>query len=477
MCRFPAPTSTAPATFGAWALRRLAGTLRAAGEAWQLGVVCLLAAAMAACAARTPPALPSVLKYPEFVFPAAPPTLQTSPAAPAVTRGWAYLQSDDEASAEREFAAALRRDRAFYPARAGEGYVALARRDFDKAVTEFDAALTSNRDYVPALVGRGQALLALQRDADALAAFERALALDASLTGLSSRIQVLRFRNVQDVIERARTAARANRLDEARREYERALTASPDSAFLYRELGAIERRQGDAARALDHLRRAIELDPTDTAALIDAGQILEERQAFDAALANYRRAAEIEPGPAAAARIAAATARAREARLPAEFKAIAQAPQVTRGDLAALIGIRLEPLLQAAAPRQEVVTDIRTHWAARWIAAVVNAGVMDAFENHTFQPLVQVRRADLATAASRAVQLIAQRRADVRQRIAERPRIADVPPGHLDYPAVSAAVASGVMPLVDGRFQVSRPVTGAEAIETITRLQALADIR
>ena len=49
-----------------------------------------------------------------------------------------------------------------------------------------------------------------------------------------------------------------------------------------------------------------------------------------------------------------------------------------------------------------------------------------------------------------------------------------MPPSHLVYPAAAVAVASGVMPLVDGeRFEVNRSVTGAEAVAVIDRLQAL----
>ena len=51
----------------------------------------------------------------------------------------------------------------------------------------------------------------------ALAAFERALIVDPSLTDLNRRVEVLRFRNVQDVIDAAQTAAKAGRLDDARR--------------------------------------------------------------------------------------------------------------------------------------------------------------------------------------------------------------------------------------------------------------------
>jgi hypothetical protein len=63
----------------------------------------------------------------------------------------------------------------------------------------------------------------------------------------------------------------------------------------------------------------------------------------------------------------------------------------------------------------------------------------------------------------------------VRERLARRPAIADVPPRHLQHDAAASAVAAGVMPLLDGgTFQVGRPVSGEEAVEVIGRVQALA---
>jgi hypothetical protein len=130
----------------------------------------------------------------------------------------------------------------------------------------------------------------------------------------------------------------------------------------------------------------------------------------------------------------------------------------------------------AGAPaRQVVMTDTQGHWAAPWIETVARAGVIDPFENHTFQPRAPVSRGDLAAAVSRIVTLLAPRNPALRTSLGARPAIADMAPGHLSYPAASVAVASGVMPLVDGsRFQVGRLVSGAEAIEAIDRLRALA---
>ena len=439
----------------------------------------ILAAALtvvvSACAAKAPPALPTALKYAEFMYPAVPPDLRSPVEAEHIDLGWRYLQNDDLASADREYAAALKRSPAFYPAQAGRSYVALARNDHASAVAGFDTVLKAAPRYVPALVGRGQSLLALKREADALAAFEAALAVDASLTDLARRIDVLRFRSLQEVIETARAAVAAGRADEAKAAYTRALTASPDSAFLHRELALLERRQGNLPAALEHFRRATELDPADAVSFVQIGEVLEQQQDFPGADAAYRKAAENEPTPDLTRRIAALGERMRELKMPAEFLAIAASPQVTRGELAALLGIRLEPILRLAPPREVVMTDTRGHWAALHITTVVRAGAMDEFENHTFQPRAAVRRVDLAHAVSRVVTLMAATRPVLRARIAERPDIADMDRRHLNYPDAAIAVASGVMSLADGnRFQLTRAISGAEATQAVERLRALA---
>lgn len=443
---------------------------------FSLGACALCVVLAAGCASRVePPPLPAALAYPDLLFPTVPDRLTRVAGAPAIERGWRFLQNNDLRAAEREFESALMASPGLYPAQTGLAYVALARRDHNRALGGFGSALQAAPTYVPALVGQGQALLALGRDTEALTAFEAALAADASLTVVRSRVDVLRFRNLQELIEQARAAAAAGRLEDARAAYARTLDASPDSAFLHRELGMVERRRGATPAALEHFRRAVELDPTDAMSFVQMGELLDAQQDLAGAEAAYRRALAIEPNPDLVKRMAALAERARDARLPAEFRALSGASQITRGELAALVGIRLEPVVRNAPPREVVATDIRGHWAEVWIAQVARAGVIEPFANHTFQPHTPLRRADLALATSRVVALLATTNPALRTYLTARPAVADVSPGHLDYPAVSVAVASGVLPLLDGnRFQVTRPVSGAEALDAVNRLQALA---
>src|SRR5215813_3612057 len=259
----------------------------------RLALEVMVIALVSACAVKTAPPLPSTPKYPEFVYPA--PLPATAREAMAVEFGWRFLQNDDLSNAEREFAGALKSAPDSVAARAGEGYVSLAKHDYMRALDHFELALRGAPAYAPALVGKGLTLLSLNRDSDARTALEAAMKADPSLANLSARIDVLKFREIQNLIAAARNAMNAGRLDEARTAYQRAIAATPDSAVLYRELGMVERRGGNAAAALEQFNHAIMLDPADAVALAQSGELLEERGDFAGAEVAYRNAHNADP--------------------------------------------------------------------------------------------------------------------------------------------------------------------------------------
>jgi hypothetical protein len=213
--------------------------------------------------------------------------------------------------------------------------------------------------------------------------------------------------------------------------------------------------------------------------LIQIGQLLETRGDLDGATKAYNASLALEPNAELSAKLEDLRVRADIARLPAEYRAIGDSAQVTRGEVAALIGIRLASLLQ---PDRQVpavvITDLRNQWAASWIVTVSRAGVMEPFANHAFQPRTVVRRVDMAQIVGRLLTRVAAvKPAKAPTWNKARLKFSDLAPTHLAYPAASAAVASGVMTTgPDGAFQPARAVTGAEAIEMIQRLEALADL-
>lgn len=440
----------------------------------------LLGVVLAGCA--KPPAVttaPVAPRYPEYVFPvpaAAPPAAVMAEHDAA----WYVLQSGDERSAERRYGSLLKRVPGFYPAHVGLGYAALSRKDYQAALGHFDLALAASPGYAPALAGKGQTYLAMNERGQALANFDAALASDPGLTAIRSAADILRFQGQQGGVAGARQAAEAGRLAEARSGYLEAIKGSPQSPFLYRELAVIEWRDGRLPAALEQIEKAIALDPNDSRSLVVLGDVLEAMGEAGRAADALTSAAALEPSDALSDRIEALRSKAAFAGMPPEFRAIEEAPSVTRAQLAALIGVRLEALVKRAPRRTTaVITDTRGNWAAQWILPVARAGFMEIYPNHTFQPSATVRRADLAVAVSQVLSAIAVEnpRLAASWRNARR-RFSDLPPGHLSYAAASVAVESGVMtPGENGAFQLSRPVTGADAAAAVDRLAQLAGDR
>src|SRR5204863_113467 len=291
-----------------------------------------------ACAPRPVPApVVTIPKFREFTQPPIPPAYVDSPIAAIFIRGLAFFQTGDLKTAEREFLIAATAAQSFYPPETSLGYLELARKDPKAALPHFERVLERDQKYVPALVGRGQGLIALNREADAVASFEAALAIDPGLTEVRRRVEVLKFRGLEQRIARARELARQGRTDDALQAYSGAIASAPDSAFLYREIAAIEKQKGNLDAALADFRNALALDAGDARSLEQIGEILESREDLATAEKAYADALALEANPAIEKKLEAVRDRIALALLPAEYRAIDDAPQITRGDLAALI--------------------------------------------------------------------------------------------------------------------------------------------
>ena len=442
-----------------------------------VGLVAVLAVVSACAPKTTPVVLPGPPQFPDYVRPTVPSGLATSPLARQSEQAWQFLQAGDLRNADRETIASLKMQPDFVPAQATAAYIALARRDAKGAVAQFTLIADAHPDYVPALVGKGLALVATAQTALAAEAFRAALKADPSLIDIARRVDVLTLKGLQEELSVAREAARKGQPDAAMRAYRNAMAASPDSAFLYRELAAVERQQGQAPSAIEHLRRANDLDTTDAASFVMLGDLLEQQDDVAGALQAYADAVRLGTDAAVDAKVVALRGRLELATLPGPYRAIGNSVQVTRAELAALVGVRLTALVQTARVGNiGVITDIRGHWAERWITPVARAGILEAFPNHTFLPRAQVSRVDLAQAASRLLNLVAAMQpASARDWTGARGRFTDLNAGHLAYPAASMAVAAAVMqPTADGAFQPTRAVSGAEAIAAIERIRVLA---
>ena len=429
-------------------------------------VVAAVGALVSGCAARVP--VVTTPAYPDYSVPVVPAALEGIPAASEHRDAWVFLQAGQLEAAEQRFAAILRDLPSFHPSAAGLGFVALARGDTRDAIARFDGALARVSAYVPARLGRAEALLLEDRLAEAINDFDAALAADPGLTGVRQRVAALEATALTRQVTAAREAAAAGRDAEAKAAYERLIAASPESAFLHLELAAVERRVDGVVSALARLDRAVALDPDALDAWVLMADLYLAGGDLDRAEQALLRADGIAPGADVERRLAELDARRRAAALPREYAAIESADAITRGQLAALLGVRFEPLLAGlAGDGAAIITDARDHWAYGWMIDVAQAGIMPADVNYRFLPDEVVSRAALARILVRMLRGAGVEPASP----AAPPRFSDLDSGHLDYPAASEVVAVGLLPPLPGNaFRPGLPVTGVEAADALSTL-------
>lgn len=445
-------------------------------RALRVAVPALMALAVA-CAPKSAPTTVFTPRYPDLPVPSVPTGLGPASAARAHDEAWQVLQTGNLDDAQRRFQSLLQQSPEFFPSQAALALLEFVRKDYVRAVERFDAALSIDADYLPALLGKGDALIAAERLGEAVVALERVVELDPARAELRQRIGVLRFRGTQDTIARAQQLERERKWPEARTAYLAAVAMAPDTAFLLRGLAEVEAQLGDRAAAVEHLRKAVEVEPAESAAYTRLAALLEELGNDTEALAVLVQLQNREPSASTESRIDAIRERIALAKLPEQYRTVGQTPAITRGELATLVGVRLRPLLDAmAGSGAVVVTDVRGHWAETWIAAVTSRRVLEPFANHTFQPDTALTRSDLAAAVSVLLRAIGNRQTQWWQQWQQRrTTFADVDTRHLSYPAAALAVSAEVLAVGEGRtFRPTRSVSGAEAVQAIDRLVNLA---
>ena len=159
---------------------------------------------------------------------------------------------------------------------------------------------------------REQTLLQARRKAPRAAAmaYEGFLAYfpdDEQMMALKEQMQgriagANQLRQVENLAVRGQSALAEGNLDEAARNFERILSASPKNSYAAHMLGKTHAARGDLASARRYLERAVSLSPLDPTVQMDLADVLERLQEYDAAAAAIRRAIRLGAAEAAGGR-------------------------------------------------------------------------------------------------------------------------------------------------------------------------------
>lgn len=360
---------------------------------------------------------------------------------------------------------------------AGLAYVDLFSSNLPAAEARFKSSVAATPSMIPSYVGLAQIYESRRERDKAFDQYRQILILDPANRWALPRFEALRGELVKDSAAAARTALAAGNRETAKREFLQVLSYAPDSADAHLELARIYRQEKNKTEALAHFNAAMESGTADKAVLREYAEFLAESGELGQSLDVLEKLAAAAPkDPSIGKRVEELKAKLGVYEIPSQYDAIPALESVTREDLAALIGVKFEKDLAAAGGRTEILVDIATSWAQRFIVTIASLEIIRASVNHTFQPRRIINRAELADAAVRLIGVLQERGARFVPLVEERRiQIADVAPDNPYNPSITKAVAFEIMTLTpDRKFEPERTVSGEEAIRVLDIIQKLA---
>lgn len=166
------------------------------------------------------------------------------------------------------------------------GLLYLETGDLNKALAAFDRGLARQPQFLPLMLDRGEVLARLNRVNDAVAQF-------AAAEKIAPKSAEVQFR-LADVLQGAQ------RWDEAQNAYLKAIALDPNNPLAYNNLAWMTvARNGDAKKAVEWARKAVELSPKSSPLYDTLGWAQRAAGDLAGAQASLQRAIELEPKVAA----------------------------------------------------------------------------------------------------------------------------------------------------------------------------------
>jgi hypothetical protein len=363
----------------------------------------------------------------------------------------------------------------------GMGFVNLSLSDLAAAEANFKESLASFPDMTPAHAGLAQLYEKKGESELAFAEYREVLKADPENRWAKPRFEALRDRLVKGLNDAASSARAAGNKDEARQALLKVLSYDPESPEANYLLGLDDLERNDAAAAVRHFAVFIDKGtaPADRrrTALRALAELSYKNQEFGRSLDYYERLAELDAKDKdVAARVEELKAKLGVYELPSQYALIPAQEAITREDLAALVVVKFKDFLNVPERPTEILVDIATSWAQKFIIKVASLAVMHGYENHTFQPKRVINRAELAETMASLMDFLKGRGVKFVPLLdARKIVIADVPLDSYYYPAILRVVSCQVMDLTPQRaFEPERVVAGREAVRVLDVMLGLA---
>ena len=320
---------------------------------------------------------------------------------------------------------------------------------------------------------------------DAIRSFERAIALDKKFAKAHAGLAI--------------SFSLKKEKKEAKKYISRAQSLSPKSAEVLTLCGRAwiclrgqDKKWGKESEKL--LKKALKREKKYEPAIYYLGEMFLYRHEFSEAESQFRKTVEMKGKYSGKADEMWQKSQKIVRAVPGTSigKKIAIEEKITRADFAALLaeelkisvlierrtdpvsGFQTPNQVQESVERNTGPPDSKGHWAETWIKEISRFGILEGSYNQNFYPNDWLKRAEYCMAIQRVLTIISGDESLETRYFGESPsRFQDVSSSHPAYNAMALCAERGIMQsnMLTGKFEPSKPVSGADALLSIRSFQ------
>lgn len=410
--------------------------------------------------------------------PKAEPTPSTSPDEVArSTPEWAYqqgktaLQQQKFDDAIQYFQATLQRDAMYLDAYIGLGDAYTQKGEYLVAESYYNKVLGYDPGSVPAYLALGNMSEKMGDYRKASSFYRKALEIEPGNATAQERLTAITKEQFQQYYEQGKAYQEAGDIEQALVEFQKAHSLKADDLDFTIEIGELFLAQKDYMMAEGYFQEALKTNPNYAPAIVAMGKAKLAQQQYDKAVEAFKQALAIEPGNQQAAEwLKKAQTNRIQDNLPPQYGAIAASPQVTRGEVAALLMVEFALENRLPAPSKRVIiSDITTHWAKPYIIKAVQYDLIGLPPDRYFRPDEPMYKGELAQTLDLLLKKLGAALPS-----APAGAFSDVYSDNQYAGAIYRVEAAGLMSASgDGTFGVVNPLSGAEMMQIMARVKEI----
>jgi len=436
-----------------------------------LVLLCSISLFLFSSCAPTPPQTPGHRPEAE---PTPPPTqdeMARSTPQWAYQQGMTALQQQQFDAAIQYFQAALQRDAMYLDAYVGLGDTYTQKGDYLVAESYYNKVLGYDPGSVPAYLALGNMSEKMGDYRKASSFYRKVLELEPANATAQQRVAAITEELFSQYYEQGKAYQEAGDIAQALVEFQKAQSFNPDDLDFMIEIGELFVSQKDYMMAEGYFQDVLTKNPNYVPAIVAMGKAKLAQQQYEKAVEAFKQALAIEPNNQDAAEWLQKTQVHRiQDNLPPQYGAIAAAPQVTRGEVAALLIVEFALENRLPAPSKRVIiSDITNHWAKPYIIKAVQFDLIGLPPDRYFRPDEPMYKGELAQTLD-----LLLKKLNATLPSAPAGAFSDVYSDNQYAGAIYRVQAAGLMAASgDGTFGVVNPLSGAEMMQIMARVKEM----